>query len=692
MSTNPVDTIACTIASSLTPTQLSPFLPRVIVCTLPALGFHRTFTDAVAAEVVKLTYPRPVVSLKIDAALREVDIGSLELAPTDATVRPCHEHSRRVQKAEWISIAHSVGLHCRLAGLSLLVQVQHVDLISEVARTSNASAQGPEDNPAGALCAALCALRCSACRTASPRSDGDCLISAIPLNVVFLFTASHAPSVPRQLRLPPDAIKLICDPVPYTHKQATAVSLIHNTGSAAGQGCDTDVHEYLLRALPAHRSRWLPRSLVAPSRASPGGSEHIVVDLSINLMDSFAESAPTSTLSHPSKEVELKYSGSDAGTWPAWFAGQAAVKSRVFQALVSPVLCLRLPKAGPFSAASGAGLGGSAALAVAMRVMGITPQRGLLLHGPAGSGKTLCAKAIAFAAGLRFMHIQCPLLVSKYVGDSEASVRAVFREARHRAPCLILLDDIDAIAQRRAGSLMPSRSRAAPSIDAAAVEATKSGPGGNVFSGRADRLPPPPASVTVLDRMLATLLNEMDGVGQRHSDESSTGKLNDPLSSFVLVVGTTNRPLVVLDEAIMRAGRLELHVEVPLPDAPSRLAIIQHKTARLRLAEDVSLESLCTMSQGCSAAELAYLCDAAALGALQDAMESDGPGGISPILADMLGSAQSGELLRDSAASSSALSGCLGVDAHAESSSVAVPSVRMRHFLVALLELRSTEE
>jgi SpoVK/Ycf46/Vps4 family AAA+-type ATPase len=262
-------------------------------------------------------------------------------------------------------------------------------------------------------------------------------------------------------------------------------------------------------------------------------------------------------------------------------------------------------------------------------------------------------------------------------------------QARSLAPCCVLLDDIDAIAQRRAGRLLKREKQSATDEerrgdnDRERVNAGGAAHGSahlhsNIFSGHVDRLPRPTAPVSVLDRMLATLLNELDGVGHRATDGGSNESLRSALESYVLVIGTTNRPLGLLDEAILRAGRLELHVVVPPPDAPCRLALLRHKTAPLRLAPGVSLDDLSASFDGFSAADIVYACDAAALAALQEAMEKDGADGMSPLLADMLG----GHRLQTPAAAPR------DATERPLSSASVVPAVHQRHFLEALKQLR----
>ena len=355
------------------------------------------------------------------------------------------------------------------------------------------------------------------------------------------------------------------------------------------------------------------------------------------------------------------------------------------------------------------------ALSAAMRSLRVAPPRGLLMHGPSGCGKTAWARALAVEAGLRFLHIACPRLPSRYVGDSEAAVRAVFRAARAAAPCLLLLDDCQAIAGARAQghvsadvdgeeadgkldevvqqqqlpaqqntSVLPnSEDRDISGDDASKDDSISShdsneeheeeeeedyastapfashlpsalapssssptgprAPGAGPSSGSSGS-----SSGSVLDRMLATLLNEMDGVGLRkvekgrpvNNDSTHNGDGNggdgdddDPLAAYVLVVGTTDRP-GSLDPAVTRPGRLERHVYVGHPvDCDDVTALLAHATSGMALGRDVHLPSLAaelllaTAGPGATAdivrlmtpADISHGVTSAALAALQEA-------------------------------------------------------------------------
>ncbi|XP_019901512.2 ATPase family protein 2 homolog isoform X1 [Esox lucius] len=195
--------------------------------------------------------------------------------------------------------------------------------------------------------------------------------------------------------------------------------------------------------------------------------------------------------------------------------------------------------------------------------MGIQPPKGVLLYGPPGCSKTMIAKALANESGLNFLAVKGPELLSKYVGESERAVREVFRKARAVAPSIVFFDEIDALAGERGSS---------------------SGSGG------------------VGDRVLAQLLTEMDGIEQ----------LRD-----VTVLAATNRPDMI-DKALMRPGRLDRIVYVPLPDGPTRREIFTLQLRSMPVDQEVCLDDLVTRTEKYSGAEITAVCREAALLALQE--------------------------------------------------------------------------
>src|SRR6185503_18962442 len=183
--------------------------------------------------------------------------------------------------------------------------------------------------------------------------------------------------------------------------------------------------------------------------------------------------------------------------------------------------------------------------------LGVDPPRGVLLYGPPGCGKTYLVKAIAGTGKANVLSVKGAELLSKWVGESERSVRELFRRAREAAPTLVFLDEVDALAPVR---------------------------GQGTDGGTADRV-------------VAALLTELDGVeGLRN----------------VVVVGATNRPDLV-DPALLRAGRMGRLVFVPPPDAEGRAAILRATAKAVPLDPAVDLERLGAELAGFSAADCAAL-------------------------------------------------------------------------------------
>ncbi len=194
--------------------------------------------------------------------------------------------------------------------------------------------------------------------------------------------------------------------------------------------------------------------------------------------------------------------------------------------------------------------------------------RGVLLHGPPGTGKTLLAKALATESGVNFISVKGPELLSKWVGESEKGVREVFRKARQNAPCIVFMDEVDALAPRR---------------------------GGHFDSG-------------VTERVVGQFLTELDGL------ESLRG---------VVVIGATNRR-DLLDDALLRPGRFDRLVEIPLPDEQARAAILTIHGGRLPLADELEPAAYADQTEGWSGADLAAVAHEASLLAIRHFVESGG--------------------------------------------------------------------
>jgi len=200
------------------------------------------------------------------------------------------------------------------------------------------------------------------------------------------------------------------------------------------------------------------------------------------------------------------------------------------------------------------------------KAYGVEIPSGMLLAGPPGTGKTTIAKVFAAEGGLSFYPVTAADLTSKWVGESEATVVRLFARARTNAPAIIFIDEIDAIAGKRAET-----------------------------------------GSTYLDRTLTQLLTEIDGMADQPG---------------VFVMAATNRP-DMLDPALLRGGRLSRTITLPLPDRDSRLQMLRIFTASMPL-HDVDLDALADQTNGYSGANLAALCQQAALRAMQAENPSTG--------------------------------------------------------------------
>jgi len=197
------------------------------------------------------------------------------------------------------------------------------------------------------------------------------------------------------------------------------------------------------------------------------------------------------------------------------------------------------------------------------------PPKGILLHGPAGSGKTLIAKAVANECGVNFISVKGPQLLSRWIGESERGVREVFKKAKQASPCIVFFDELDALCPKRSGEIGDSG---------------------------------------VSQRVVSQFLTELDGI------EELKG---------VVILGATNR-LDLIDAALLRPGRFDFLLEVPKPDQKTRLEIFKIHTRGKPLAREVDLETLSKETEGLTGADIENICKKASMLAIREFIETRG--------------------------------------------------------------------
>ena len=201
--------------------------------------------------------------------------------------------------------------------------------------------------------------------------------------------------------------------------------------------------------------------------------------------------------------------------------------------------------------------------------VGIKPPKGVLLYGPPGTGKTLLARAIASNIEANFLKVVASAIVDKFIGESARVIREMFTYAREHEPCIIFMDEIDAIGGQRFN------------------EGTS-----------ADR---------EIQRTLLELLAQLDGFTPGEK---------------VKVIMATNRP-DTLDSALLRPGRLDRKIEIPLPDQAGRVSVLKIHAAPLTKEADIDYDSVARLLDGCNAADLRNVCTEAGLFCIRG--DSDNP-------------------------------------------------------------------
>jgi len=198
----------------------------------------------------------------------------------------------------------------------------------------------------------------------------------------------------------------------------------------------------------------------------------------------------------------------------------------------------------------------------------VNPPRGILFSGPSGTGKTLMAKALAGETGLNFISISGPILFSKWLGESEKTLHEIFKKAKQSAPCILFFDEIDALIPKR----------------------------GAVSEGG------------VSERVASQFFNELDNL----SDISQ-----------VVTLAATNR-IELIDTTLLRAGRLDFHLEFPIPDREDRLAIFRVHTEKKPLSPDVDFTELVYETEGMVGSQIAFICNRATMMAIAELIHVGG--------------------------------------------------------------------
>lgn len=212
--------------------------------------------------------------------------------------------------------------------------------------------------------------------------------------------------------------------------------------------------------------------------------------------------------------------------------------------------------------------------------MDMESAKGVLLYGPPGTGKTLLARAIANESQSNFISVKGPELLNKYVGESEKGVREIFSKARENAPTVVFFDEIDAIAGERGSG----------------------------------------SDSNVTERVVSQLLTELDGLEEMED---------------VVVIATTNRPDLI-DNALLRPGRLDRHIHVPVPDEEARRKILEVHTRNKPLADNIDLDWLAEETEGFVGADIEALCREASMAASRELINTVSPDEIAESVGNVL--------------------------------------------------------
>ncbi|KAL9644070.1 hypothetical protein ABK040_005537 [Willaertia magna] len=215
--------------------------------------------------------------------------------------------------------------------------------------------------------------------------------------------------------------------------------------------------------------------------------------------------------------------------------------------------------------------------------LGINLPKGLLLYGPSGVGKSLIAKCIANECKCNFINVECVNLINKIVGESSRSIKYLFEKARSQSPCILFFDQIEAITKNRLHE----------------------------------------DSSSSMDRMLSTLLIEMDGINTTRVNNKHKENNNEGINNMVFVLAATNR-IELIDSAILRPGRIDKQIYISLPDEDSRKDILRKKLKDMPILNlEECLEEIVKRTDGCSSADLDNICREAAILCLRENIENE---------------------------------------------------------------------
>ena len=302
-------------------------------------------------------------------------------------------------------------------------------------------------------------------------------------------------------------------------------------------------------ARAAARWRGNPELVDAEARLAPPRAR-VVVDVVCTLLAPRPQPLPLPL----AEAASLEAAAAGALAWRD-LIGCTAAKAALRRSVILPVLAWQ-----ELSLARGGGGGGGggepavAALAAAMSAMRIGPPSGVLLHGPRGCGKSAFAAALARACRMRLLVVDAGLVLAKYVGDSEASLRALYRLARRASPCCLVFDNFHIVGGARGGG------------------------GGGGGGGDGGERGGARGAASVHDRMLATLLTELDGVGVRRVEGGGGAADGDGGGACVLTIGLAERADDI-DAALLRPGRLGVSFALERPPAADLAPLLRRGLA-----------------------------------------------------------------------------------------------------------------